>query len=94
MYCICFEKFVDIMPRVQPKGILLKKGLSLEIFAQKIDKTLFGLFKKKEKMPVVQFMPFGLETPTWELAEYMNNKYILVEDGLAKDICDFLKNIA
>ena len=92
--CEKFDVFVDIIPKIQPEGIMLKKGLSLKIFAQKIDKTLFGLFKKKEKIPVASFMPFGLETPIWKLAEYMNNKYILVKDGLEKDICDFLKDIA
>ena len=89
--CDKYDVFVSILPQCKPEGILLQKGLLLEIFAQKIDKSFLGLFKKKEKMPVARFMPFGLETQTWKLAEYMKDKYINVKDGLEADICEFLK---
>ena len=90
--CEKYDVFVTLMPQCKPEGLLLKKGLLLEIFAQKINKSFLGLFKKKEKLPVARFMPFGTETPTWKLAEYMNDNYINAKDGLEVDIKEFLRN--
>jgi len=92
--CEKFDVYVNIMPHFRPSGIgiLLEKGLSLEILAREIKKDeVFGIFRKKTpKLPVCYYMASGVEANTWNLADYLT-KFIKSEEGLETDINKFIK---
>ena len=90
--CRKYDVFVNIFPdcSIIPNSLYLNKALTLEIYTKKINRGIFGFLKKNKEVPVCRYMTYGPEVKTWDLAEYINKHYINHENGLTKDITDFL----
>ena len=93
--CEKYDVFVNVGPHVRPVGIMLDKGLSIEILASKIKKGgIFGLFKKNPpKETVSGYMAAGVEARTWTLADYIIDNFIKAKDGMETDINKFLDKV-
>ena len=87
--CKKFNVFVNVTPHILGQhGILLDKGLSLEILAKKCG--ISGLFSKKET--VTDYMAAGVEAQTLKLADHIIDGFInkAGEEGMEVDIEKFL----
>ena len=97
--CEKCDVFVNIAPSYRPldTGILLEKALTLDIFARKIrEKSFWNIFKKQEPAErVTGILASGIEARTWDLADYIVNKFINRDcgKGLTVDINEFLKKL-
>lgn len=90
--CRKYDVFVNISPDCSliPNSLYLNKALLLGIYTKNINRGLFGFLKKNKEVPVCRYAAYGPEASTWDLAEYINKHYIKDENGLTKDIVDFL----
>ncbi len=91
--CEKYDVFVNVAPHARPAGIMLDKGLSIEILASKIKKGgIFGFFMKNPPRETISgYMAAGVEARTWNLAEHIIDNFIKAKDGMEADINKFLE---
>ena len=97
--CMKCDVYVSLLPVTEPskkKPCLNDKGMHLEIFAQKVNKTgLSGLFcKKNPVIKVSNYKHTGVEAKPYSVAEYMIEHFINGKNGLGDDINMFYKRIS
>ena len=92
--CKKYDVYVDIKPTASESkiSILPSKKISVDIYAKKINKGLFGILKNKKKTLIASYSSAGEEKKFHQLARNIIQEQILYKDNFRKTVWDFVLN--